>query len=148
MLFSRSQAGSIKRIEAEKARFDTVLQQASDEELIIVLKYGIIHHYVPTYDIDPCYDLNVVVGPWYRTLKVYEKLEDRKDLLGEIFPDLKVLDDYVNWNEYVVPFTDTIAAQAIIHNAQKHNGHDVDSLMETGPRRSSLKYKYFGVPML
>lgn len=133
----------------EEERFEKVLQQASDEELLIVLKYAIIHHHVPnSWNIDPYHDVNAGVGDWHRSLLVYDKLKEREDLLQQIYPDLKVLDDYITINTLVWPFTDTIAAQTILHNAQKDNGLDVDSLMNAGSRRSSLEYKYFGTPLL
>lgn len=138
-----------QRYQKEEERFEKVLQQASDEELLVVLKYAIIHHHVPnSWDIDPYMDVTVGVGGWHRSLLVYDKLKGRTDLLQEIYPDLKVLDDYITINTLVWPFTDTIAAQTIFRNAQKDNGLDVDSLMNVGGRRSSLKYKYFGTPLL
>ena len=137
------------RIKKEQARFDKVLDEAPDEELLIVLKYGIVHHYVPTRDIDPYFDVRSGVSRWHRTLRVYEKLSHREDLLQEIYPDVQVLGDYVRRNEYVRPFEDTIAAQTIIRNAQTDKGRDVDSLMEThSRRRPSLKQKYYGTPLL
>ena len=51
------------RYQREKERFEKVLQQASDEELLLVLKFAIIHHHVPnTWDIDPYYNVAVRVG--------------------------------------------------------------------------------------
>lgn len=139
----------LKSLYMEEERFEKVLQQASDEELLIVLKYAIIHHHVPnSWHIDPYLDVNAGVGDWHRSLLVYDKLKGRQDLLHQIYPDLKVLDDYITINTLVRPFTDTIAAQTILHNAQKDNGLDVDSLMNAGGRRSSLEYKYFGTPLL
>lgn len=136
------------RYQREKERFEKVLQQASDEELLLVLKFAIIHHHVPnTWDIDPYFNVAVGVGEWYRSLKVYDKLKNRTDLLQHIYPDLKVLDDYIKINTIVRPFTDTLAAQTILHNAQKDNGLDVDSLMNAGTPHSSLAYKYFGTPL-
>lgn len=138
-----------QRYQKEKERFEKVLQQASDEELLLVLKFAIIHHHVPnTWDIDPYINAAVGVGEWYRSLKVYDKLKNRTDLLQHIYPDLKVLDDYIEINTIVRPFTDTLAAQTILHNAQKDNGLDVDSLMNAGTPHSSLAYKYFGTPLL
>lgn len=138
-----------QRYQKEEERFEKVLQQASDEGLLLVLKFAIIHHHVPnTWDIDPYINAAVGVGEWYRSLKVYDKLKNRTDLLQHIYPDLKVLDDYIEINTIVRPFTDTLAAQTILHNAQKDNGLDVDSLMNAGSRRSSLAYKYFGTPLL
>ena len=46
----------------EQARFAKVLSEASDEELFIVLNYAIAQHYVPNRDIDPFYNMHVMVG--------------------------------------------------------------------------------------
>ena len=140
----REEEGYAKELE----RFDKVLQQASDRELLIVLKYAIVHHYVPTRDIDPYFNVFAGVGSWHRTKMVYDKLTRRPDLLRKIYPDLGVLRDYVNRNEYVRPFTDTVAAQTILHNAQKDGKYDVDSLMGVRSDKASLVYKYFGTPLL
>ena len=81
----------------EQARFAKVLSEASDEELFIVLNYAIAQHYVPNKNIDPFYNKHVMVGCWQRSLMVYNNLSNRKDLLKKIYPDLKVLDEYVKW---------------------------------------------------
>ena len=132
----------------EQERFDKVLQQASDKELLIVLKYAIIHHYVPTYDVDPYYNIMAGVGSWHRTKMIYDKLSRRPDLLRKIYPNLGVLRDYVNRNEFVQPFTDTVASQTILRNSQKDGKYFVDSLMGVGSDSSSLAYKYFGTPLM
>ena len=148
MLFPRSQGDPLKSIEAEQARFEKVLQQAPDDELLIVLKYAIVHHYVPTCNIDPYFNVYAGVGSWHRTRMVYDKLTQRPDLLQKIYPDLDVLRDYVNRNEYVYPFMDTVAAQTILHNAQKDGKYDVDLLMGASSDKTSLAYKYFGTPLM
>ncbi len=145
---SRTSTNSLENIEKEQARFAEVLRQASDEELFIVLKYAIAHHYVPTRDIDPYSNVFAGVWSWHRTKMVYDKLTRRPDLLRKIYPDLVVLRDYVNRNEYVRPFTDTVAAQTILHNAQKDGKYDVDLLMGVRSDKASLAYKYFGTPLL
>lgn len=138
-----------QRYQKEEERFEKVLQQASDEELFVVLKYAISQHYVPTWDPDPSEHIDASVGNWHRSQMVYDKLQDRKDLLQQIYPNMEVLENYVRReNARLCPFPDTIAAQTILHNAQKDNGLDVDSLMNAGSRRSSLAYKYFGTPLL
>lgn len=135
--------------EKERERFDKVLDEASDEELFLVLKYAIANHYVPNRDVDPFFDLYVMVGCWQRSLKIYDKLLGRKDLLQQIYPDLEVLDEYVKWGwQTGQPYPDTIVSQAIIQHSQKDGGRSVDSLMDTRPLESSLKYKYFGTPLL
>lgn len=132
----------------ELERFEKVLNEASDKELLIVLKYAIIHHYVPTYDVDPYYNVLAGVGSWHRTKMVYDKLSRRPDLLRKIYPNLGILKDYVNRNEFVQPFTDTVASQTILRNSQKDGKYFVDSLMGVRSDRSSLVYKYFGTPLM
>ena len=87
----------MKAYEKEQARFAKVLSEASDEELFVVLNFAIAHQYVPNRTIDPFHDMFVMVGHWQRSLMVYNNLSDRKDLLKKIYPDLKVLDEYVKW---------------------------------------------------
>lgn len=132
----------------EQERFEKVLNEAADKELLIVLKYAIIHHYVPTYDVDPYYNVLAGVGSWHRTKMIYDKLSRRPDLLRKIYPNLGILRDYVNRNEFVQPFTDTVASQTILRNSQKDGKYFVDSLMGVGSDSSSLAYKYFGTPLM
>ena len=133
---------------AEQKRFEKVLQQASDEELFTVLKYAIAYHYVPNRDVDPFYDMFVMVGCWQRSLKVYEKLSGRKDLLQEIYPDLEILDKYVKWGRQTgAPYPDTIVSQTILDNVGKHR-QELDSIVGTVFDESSLAYKYFGTPLM
>ena len=148
MLFSRSQGGSLNGIEAEKARFEKVLQQAPDEELFIVFKYAIAHHYVPNRQVDPFYDMYVMVGGWQRSLMVYKELLDRENLLREIYPDLEVLDEYVHWGRQTgQPYPDTVVSQTILNNVRK-DIKQLDSLMESPSYLESMRYKYFGTPLM
>lgn len=48
---------------AEQNRFSQVLQNASDDELFIVLKYAIAHRYVPNSALDPYYDMYEMARP-------------------------------------------------------------------------------------
>ena len=122
----------------EQARFAKVLSEASDEELFTVLNYAIANHYVPNRDIDPFYSVGVMVGCWQRTLMVYRNLSDRKDLLKKIYPDLKVLDEYVNWGRYGEPYPNDKVAQTILNNVQQ----------ESRKMDSKLISKYFRTPLL
>lgn len=140
----REREGYAKELE----RFEKVLNEASDKELLVVLKYAIIHHYVPTYDVDPYFNVFAGVGSWHRTKMIYDKLSRRPDLLRKIYPNLGILRDYVNRNEFVQPFTDTVASQTILRNAQKDGKYFVDSLMGVRSDTSSLAYKYFGTPLM
>lgn len=123
----------------EQAHFAKVLSEASDEELFIVLNYAIAQQYVPNRDIDPFFSMGVMVGCWQRTLMVYRNLSDRKDLLKKIYPDLKVLDEYVNWGRQSgAPYPDIIVSKAILDNAKKEcQGMD-----------HRLVSKYFNTPLM
>lgn len=122
----------------EQARFAKVLSEASDEELFIVLNYAIAQHYVPNKNIDPFYNKHVMVGCWQRSLMVYNNLSNRKDLLKKIYPDLKVLDEYVKWGRHGEPYTDTIVSMAILKNA-KENSRKMDY---------KLKKEFFSTPLM
>ena len=123
----------------EQARFAKVLKEASDEELFIVLNYAIANHYVPNMDIDPFYNVHVMVGHWQRSLMVYNNLSDRKDLLKKIYPDLKVLDEYVKWGwQSGTPYPDTIVSQKILNNVKQ----------ESRKMNSKLISKYFRTPLM
>lgn len=131
----------------ERERFAKVLQQASDEELLVVLKYAIANRYVPNRDIDPYSSMFVLVGYWQRSLKVYDKLSGRKDLLRKIYPDVKMLDDYIRWNGHGRPYPDDVVSQTILDNVGKQR-HELDSIVGAIFDKSSLAYKYFGTPNL
>ena len=132
--YERNREGYAK----EQARFAKVLKEASDEELFVVLNYAIANHFVPNRDIDPYYDIHVMVGCWKRSLMVYNNLSGRKDLLRKIYPDLDVLDEYVNWGRHGEPYPDTNVSKAIMDNAErKCQGMD-----------DMLVSKYFGTPLM
>lgn len=122
----------------EQARFAKVLSEASDEELFVVLNYAIANHYVPNRDIDPFFSTGVMVGCWQRTLMVYRNLSDRKDLLKKIYPDLKVLDEYVNWGRHGEPYPNNKVARTILNNVQQESRKMDDKLWS----------KYFGTPLM
>lgn len=124
--------------EKEQVRFAKVLREASDEELFVVLNYAIANHFVPNMDIDPFFNMHVMVGCWQRSLMVYRNLSDRKDLLKKIYPDLKVLDEYINWGRQGEPYPDDKVVQTILDNVQ----------VESRKMGYELKSRYFGTPML
>lgn len=130
---------------AEQNRFSQVLQNASDDELFIVLKYAIAHRYVPNSALDPYYDMYVMARPWKRSLKVYDKLSTRQDLLIQIYPDLETLDNYIKWRG--APYPDTLVSQSILNNVDK-DIKQVDSIMGKYEDHNSLEYKYFATPLL
>lgn len=131
---SRMRAGYAK----EQTRFAKVLKEASDEELFVVLNYAIAHHYMQNSDIDPYYNIHVMVGCWKRSLMVYNNLSGRKDLLQKIYPDLKVLEEYVNWGRHGEPYPDTIVSKTIINNART-GCQGMDNRMVS---------KYFDTPLM
>lgn len=150
LLFSLIATVSCQRLgcKAEQNRFEKVLQQASDDELFTVFKYAIARHYVPNREVDPFSNIHVVVGCWQRSLKVYEKLSERKDLLQEIYPDLEVLDEYVKWGwQTGEPYPDTLVLQTILDNVRK-DINQLDSLMGSPSYKESLEYKYYGTPCM
>ena len=122
----------------EQARFAKVLKEASDEELFIVLNYAIAQHYVPNKNIDPFFSMGVMVGCWQRTLMVYDNLSGRKDLMKKIYPDLKVLDEYVKWGRHGEPYPNDKVAQTILNNVQQESRKMDDKLWS----------KYFGTPLM
>lgn len=123
----------------EQARFAKVLKEASDKELFVVLNYAIAQHYVPNRVIDPFHDMFVMVGCWQRSLMVYNNLSNRKDLLKKIYPDLKVLDEYVKWGRQSgAPYPDTIVSKTIMDNVRK----------ESSKMNAELMAKYYGRPLM
>lgn len=133
--------------ELECERFDQVLENASDEELFLVLRYAIANGFVPNREIDPYFDMYFLVHPWQRSLRVYECVAHRTDLLRLIYPDLDVLDDYVRWGRHGEPYPDTVVAQTIQRNAQG-DGQSLDSLMGNGIDENSLHYQFFATPCM
>ena len=114
----------------EQASFAEVLKEASDEELFIVLNYAIANHYVPNSEIDPFFSKSVMVGCWQRSLMVYDNLSDRKDLLKKIYPDLKVLDEYVHWGRRSgAPYPNDKVTQTILNNVQQESQKMDDKLI-------------------
>lgn len=132
----------------ELERFYKVLHRASDKELFIVLKYAIAHRYVPNRDIDPYGYVFVGITPLHRTFLIYDKLSDRKDLLQKIYPDVKVLGEYIHWGRQSgKPYPDAKVSEAILDNVGE-NSQELDSIVGTIFDESSLAYKYFGTPMM
>ena len=70
---------------------------------------------------------------------VYGKLSGKKDLLKKIYPDLKVLDEYVKWGwQTGAPYPDTIVSQTILNNVQQ----------ESRKMNSKLISRYFRTPLM
>lgn len=133
---------------AEQNRFTEVLQNASDEELFMVLKFAIAQQFVPNDDIDPFHDVYVMTGVWQRSLMIYKKLQKRKDLLKQVYPDLDALDNYIKCSgRRCLPYSDTLVSKTIILNVNK-DFKTIESEMGWYSDRESLYYKYFGTPLL
>jgi flagellar basal body-associated protein FliL len=134
--------------EKERNRFDEVLQQASDEELFVVLKYAIANQYVPNRDVDPYGYVFVGITSLHRSYLIYEKLSSRKDLLSKIYPDVQVLDEYVHWGRQSgQPYKNNRVSRTILHNVQKDK-EKMDAQMGSIFDTSSMAYKYFGTPFM
>lgn len=140
----REREGYAKELE----RFDEVLQQASDEELFVVLKYAIANQYVPNRDVDPYGYVFAGITSLHRSYLIYEKLSSRKDLLSKIYPNVQVLDEYVHWGRNSGrPYKNIIVSRTILHNAQKDK-KKMDAQMGSIYDTSSMAYKYFGTPLM
>lgn len=140
-----------KAYQAEQERFQKVLINAPDEELFLVLRYAIVHQYVPNKQIDPFEDKHVSVGAWQRSLSVYNRLrmKERKDLLRKIYPDLEVLDEYVNYGRQSgAAYPDTIVRNTILNNAGTREYLDPQIEGNGLKDTTSLRYRYFFTPRL
>ena len=82
---------------AECQRFDSLLSNATDEELVVVLRYAISQRYVHNRDMDPYHNKHVMCEPWKRSKRIFNKIADRHDLLQQIYPDVYMLKDYLQW---------------------------------------------------
>ena len=82
---------------AECQRFDSLLSNATDEELVVVLRYAISHRYIPNKDVDPYHNKYVMCTSWKRSERIFNKIADRHDLLQQIYPDVYMLKDYLQW---------------------------------------------------
>lgn len=150
-------------LRAEEERFDKVLEQASDEEKFLVLRYAIYQNYVPfiTCDVDPHENINSVISKWSRTKQIYNALSDNEELLCQIYPDLNALSRYVGiiqMNEYIMemrarrglPPTDIDVEQmrAEIHLNLAKDSLLFENLNKQSRKKNSLVNTYFGTPSL
>lgn len=70
------------------------MHRTKNYSLCFVLLYK---GYVPTPYNDPFHDVYFGIREWYRTRLIYQALNERnRDLLYQIYPDLNMLDKYVN----------------------------------------------------
>lgn len=128
----------------EISRFSQVLQEASDEERFLMLRYAMYQHYVPTLDIDPYGYIFCGVGRWHRTILIFNSLSERKDLLSKIYPDMDKLEKYVHSGAYSA--IDSTIMKDVDQNLAK------DSLLYDSIYRrkdkDKLEEKYFGTPLM
>lgn len=141
----------MKCYEKEMKRFEKMLQEAPDEERFLMLRYALYNHYLPVCDPDPYYFVFCGVAYWSRTQDLYGSLSNREDLLCQIYPDVKKLEEYVNSNRFY--WDDDNVAQDSTFMAMRptiESNLEKDSLlfqsMERPPRK--LIKKYFGTPLM
>lgn len=143
-----------KKIEAKSAyaieqeRFTDMLVDAEDVELFAVLRFAIMNRYVPNEEGEPYQEPYVMVSPWERTRLVHRRLSDRPDMLRQIYPDLKVLSEYIDWGSQMgspYPYPDIEAE--IIANAAKDSAQ-IYKLMGKFIDSTSVNYKYFATPIM
>lgn len=133
-----------KAYQAEIARFNHVINEASDEELFLMLRTAISSGFVPLLTTDPDSEIHNAVGTWYRTGLIYKRLSERKDLLSQIYPDLERLHEYMLSQHAVLPaewvreMNDTIL---------KNLSPDA-ALYDSIYWKSELMEKYFGTPLM
>ena len=105
---------------AECQRFESLLSNATDEELVVVLRYAISRRYVHNRDVDPYYNMHVMCEPWKRSQKIFNKIADRHDLLQQIYPDVYILKDYLRWFSIVgEAYPDTAVSNSILRYIEK-----------------------------
>ena len=105
---------------AECQRFDSLLSSATDEELVVVLRYAISSRYVHNRNIDPYHNKYVMCEPWKRSERISNKIADRHDLLQQIYPDVYVLKDYLRWFSMAgKAYPDTAVSNSILRYIEK-----------------------------
>lgn len=105
---------------AECQRFDSLLSNATDEELVVVLRYAISRRYVHNRHVDPYYNKHVMCEPWKRSKRIFNKIADRHDLLQQIYPDVYMLKDYLRWFSMAgKAYPDTAVSNSILRYIEK-----------------------------
>lgn len=131
------------RYRVEIKRFDKVVNEASDEELFLMLRVAIYHNFVPLRMIDPYYDMHYATSPWFKTGKIYRKLSGRRDLLEQIYPDQDRLDEYVLSQHSGIWREDIRAMQDTIMQNLASDSLLLDSIYNHRSEREGLMRKYF-----
>ena len=125
---------------AECQRFDSLLSNATDEELVVVLRYAISRRYVHNRHVDPYHNKHVMCEPWKRSKRIFNKIADRHDLLQQIYPDVYILKDYLQWFSMSgEAYPDTAVSNSILRYIEKEE-IKIDS--EVHPA------EYFSTPLL
>lgn len=136
--------------EAEKARFEKVLQNASDEERFLMLRFAMYHHFVPEFDSDPYFYIYSHVTHWHRTKMIYSSLLNRTDLLQQLNPNLEELGKYVRSYGYGYAL-DYNNDSTILKQMEKYDTLLAkDSALFNSMRdpNNRLYKKYFDTPLL
>lgn len=135
-----SPMGEQLRYRAECQRFDNLLSNATDEELVVVLRYAISHRYIPNRYVDPYYNMHVMCGTWKRSEMIFNKIADRHDLLQQIYPDVYMLKDYLQWFSMAgQAYPDTAVSNSILRYIEKEE-IKIDSDVHPA--------EYFSTPLL
>ena len=125
---------------AECQRFDSLLSNAIDEELVVVLRYAISRRYVHNRNIDPYYNKYVMCEPWKRSERIFNKIADQHDLLQQIYPDVYMLKDYLRWFSMAgKAYPDTAVSNSILRYIEKEE-IKIDSDVHPA--------EYFSTPLL
>ena len=102
---------------------------------------------MPNDEIDPFHDVFVMTSDWQRSLMIYKKLKNRKDLLKKIYLDLNALDKYVTCSgRRCQPYSDTLVSKTILQYVNK-DIKKIKSVMGLYGDTNSMYYKYFGTPL-
>ena len=105
---------------AECQRFDSLLSNTTDEELVVVLRYAISRHYVHNRHVDPYHNKHVMCDPWKRSKRIFNKIADRHDLLQQIYPEVYMLKDYLRWFSMSgEAYPDTSVSNSILRYIEK-----------------------------
>lgn len=125
---------------AECQRFDSLLSNTTDEELVVVLRYAISRRYVHNRHVDSYHNKYVMCTSWKRSERIFNKIADRHDLLQQIYPDVYILKDYLRWFSMSgEAYPDTAVSNSILRYIEKEE-IKIDS--EVHPA------EYFSTPLL
>ena len=125
---------------AECQRFDSLLSNAIDEELVVVLRYAISRRYVHNRHVDPYHNKHVMCTPWKRSQRIFDEIADQHDLLQQIYPEVYMLKDYLRWFSMSgKAYPDTAVSNSILRYIEKEE-IKIDSDVHPA--------EYFSTPLL